>query len=164
LDRMSSGLFWTDGTAGGSVPCSFCSTDPSECCDYPEAWANCPLSCGTCPPRDVCTNTCVVSGNGDCEDGGPGAEYSGYCGRGTDCNDCSAGVGAAAAATAAALACCGKPRRRRVTNRIPSPSPPAEAEGSAQLPGSPQVAWTQRAHQPPERPDDSPSLAPTPGS
>ena len=61
VDGVSSGLFWTDGTAHGSVPCSFCSTDPSECCDYPEAWANCPLSCGTCPPRDVCTNTCVVS-------------------------------------------------------------------------------------------------------
>jgi hypothetical protein len=61
LDGVNSGLFWTDGTADGSVPCSFCSTEPIECCDYPEAWANCPLSCGTCPPRDVCTNTCVVS-------------------------------------------------------------------------------------------------------
>ena len=39
------------------------------------------------PPMSECTNTCGHSGDGDCDDGGPGAEYS-YCSLGTDCHDC----------------------------------------------------------------------------
>ena len=85
LDGVKSGLFWTDGTAVGSVPCSFCKTDPSECCDYPEAWANCPGSCGTCPPRDVCTNTCHHSEDGYCDDGGPLMCALGCCACGVAC-------------------------------------------------------------------------------
>ena len=141
-DGVDSGLFWTDGTVG-SVPCSYCRSDPSDCCEYRVAQANCPATCGTCPPRHlICVNTCrntyrdtgLIDGltdNGECNDGGPGSEFctiSGECCPiGTDCNDCSAGVAAAAAATAAALACCGRPRRRRVSNRAPSPPPPAHS-------------------------------------
>ena len=35
----------------------------------------------------MCTNFCVHSRDGDCDDGGPGSEYS-LCARGSDCNDC----------------------------------------------------------------------------
>lgn len=34
-----------------------------------------------------CTNTCQWAGDGECDDGGPGAAYS-VCGWGTDCMDC----------------------------------------------------------------------------
>ena len=38
----------------------------------------------------VCDNTCSYPGDGDCDDGGPGAQYS-ACDPGTDCHDCAAG-------------------------------------------------------------------------
>ncbi|MBX3248350.1 MAG: hypothetical protein KF901_14315 [Myxococcales bacterium] len=34
-----------------------------------------------------CTNTCTYAFDGDCDDGGPGADYS-LCEYGTDCDDC----------------------------------------------------------------------------
>ena len=37
-----------------------------------------------------CDNTCRYDNDGDCDDGGPGSEYS-YCDSGTDCQDCSNG-------------------------------------------------------------------------
>jgi len=37
---------------------------------------------------DVCTEQCSSSNNGDCDDGGPGSQYS-SCGLGSDCADCS---------------------------------------------------------------------------
>lgn len=37
--------------------------------------------------RSTCTNTCRWKYDGDCDDGGPGAEYSG-CSFGSDCYDC----------------------------------------------------------------------------
>jgi len=33
-------------------------------------------------------NSCYYSSDGDCDDGGPGSEYVGYCQIGTDCQDC----------------------------------------------------------------------------
>lgn len=36
-----------------------------------------------------CTNTCSSADDGDCDDGGPGSEYS-VCALGTDCGDCGA--------------------------------------------------------------------------
>lgn len=36
---------------------------------------------------ELCTNTCRFEGDGDCDDGGPGADY-GLCALGTDCRDC----------------------------------------------------------------------------
>ena len=48
---------------------------------------------GSAPPSSSpagCTNTCTHANDGDCDDGGPGAEYS-ACNPGTDCNDCSGG-------------------------------------------------------------------------
>ena len=55
--------------------------------------------CEDCGPRPVlppqpapplpglCLNTCVYAGEGDCDDGGPGSEYS-FCAYGSDCEDC----------------------------------------------------------------------------
>ena len=39
------------------------------------------------PPPVACDNTCSHASDGDCDDGGPGAEYS-LCAHGTDCADC----------------------------------------------------------------------------
>eukprot|EP00900_Chrysochromulina_parva_P004319 jgi/Chrpa1/13889/Chrysochromulina_OHIO_Genome00024570-RA len=39
------------------------------------------------PPRQACTETCHYASDGECDDGGPGAEYS-DCSLGTDCTDC----------------------------------------------------------------------------
>ncbi|KAL1520830.1 hypothetical protein AB1Y20_022392 [Prymnesium parvum] len=39
------------------------------------------------PPVASCSNTCGYSSDSDCDDGGPGAEYS-LCTSGTDCVDC----------------------------------------------------------------------------
>lgn len=36
-----------------------------------------------------CSNTCSSSGDGECDDGGPGSLYA-VCGLGTDCDDCGA--------------------------------------------------------------------------
>ena len=36
----------------------------------------------------ICTNTCILAGQGSCDDGGPGAQFTGYCAYGTDCLDC----------------------------------------------------------------------------
>ena len=35
----------------------------------------------------LCTNTCHCASDGDCDDGGPGGEFS-FCALGTDCADC----------------------------------------------------------------------------
>jgi hypothetical protein len=39
------------------------------------------------PSASGCENTCEYFGDGDCDDGGPDADYS-ICGLGTDCDDC----------------------------------------------------------------------------
>lgn len=38
-------------------------------------------------PEELCTNTCSYDGDGDCDDGGPGSDFS-LCDYGTDCADC----------------------------------------------------------------------------
>jgi hypothetical protein len=38
-------------------------------------------------PQTTCTNTCTSRSDGDCDDGGPGAQFS-ICDIGTDCVDC----------------------------------------------------------------------------
>lgn len=51
--------------------------------------------CGGFPTPDMgpggpgvsCTNSCRHAGDGDCDDGGPGSDYS-LCELGTDCADC----------------------------------------------------------------------------
>ncbi len=37
--------------------------------------------------NDLCSNTCLFAGDGQCDDGRPGAEFS-FCDLGTDCDDC----------------------------------------------------------------------------
>ena len=39
------------------------------------------------PPGILCQNHCVYASDGDCDDGGPGAEFS-LCAYGSDCQDC----------------------------------------------------------------------------
>lgn len=39
------------------------------------------------PSPGTCSNTCLYSNDGDCDDGGPGSEYT-LCAPGTDCFDC----------------------------------------------------------------------------
>ena len=38
-------------------------------------------------PEELCSNTCRSAGDGECDDGGVGAQYR-VCGFGTDCGDC----------------------------------------------------------------------------
>jgi len=38
--------------------------------------------------QTICTNTCSYANDGTCDDGGPGAEFTGSCAYGTDCADC----------------------------------------------------------------------------
>ena len=40
------------------------------------------------PPPPACTNACVFSSDGDCDDGGPGAEFASCPIAGSDCMDC----------------------------------------------------------------------------
>jgi hypothetical protein len=51
-----------------------------------------PLYSDPAPPMQMhslcCTETCRYSSDGDCDDGGSGSEYFGYCDLGTDCTDC----------------------------------------------------------------------------
>ena len=37
----------------------------------------------------TCDNTCRFANDGECDDGGPGAQHSQYCECGTDCADCN---------------------------------------------------------------------------
>ena len=41
-----------------------------------------------CNTTTSCSNTCTFADNGDCDDGGPGAQYN-VCALGTDCADCT---------------------------------------------------------------------------
>ena len=38
--------------------------------------------------QTICTNTCTYFSDGECDDGGPGAEFTGSCDIFTDCADC----------------------------------------------------------------------------
>ncbi|MEM6956302.1 MAG: hypothetical protein AAF645_11455 [Myxococcota bacterium] len=42
---------------------------------------------GPAPGPGGCTNTCSFADDGDCDDGGPGSDFS-VCDFGTDCGDC----------------------------------------------------------------------------
>ncbi len=48
------------------------------------------VDCGGSSDADgtsLCSNTCAFANDGDCDDGGPGSDFS-LCGFGTDCADC----------------------------------------------------------------------------
>ena len=51
---------------------------------------------GETPTGDgpACTNTCQFANDGDCDDGGPGSDFS-VCAYGTDCGDCGPRNGSA---------------------------------------------------------------------
>ena len=82
-----------------------CSQASSGICDDGgpgSEWSRClyGTDCSDCGPRSplpppppyapmirLCTDECVYASNGDCSDGGPGAEFT-SCEYGTDCTDC----------------------------------------------------------------------------
>ena len=99
--------------------------DPSAVCDMTCSYFDCSMlnsfppcqGCrsGTCYPcdasREMCDNTdyitfsseCPYRSDGDCDDGGPGSEYS-SCAYGQDCVDCGTRNGQAVRVEAAAMA------------------------------------------------------------
>ncbi len=114
LDWMEAGMGGGSPSAGGASASagggSMCtntcnSANDGECDDGgPGAqYSVCSLGtdCGDCGPRNggaaagggstggQCTNTCNSANDGECDDGGPGAQYS-VCALGTDCADCGA--------------------------------------------------------------------------
>ena len=76
----------TAGLAGSCCPtnnginlgCCDANTVVSPAPPLPPAWPSC---------YNVCYNTCRYSKDGDCDDGGAGAEFA-ACSAGTDCHDC----------------------------------------------------------------------------
>ena len=48
-------------------------------------------ACGGAPPPRGCADTCRFAADGECDDGGPGAQYE-ECAYGTDCADCGPGT------------------------------------------------------------------------
>ncbi|XP_070538874.1 extracellular serine proteinase-like [Ptychodera flava] len=56
---------------------NYCGNQPDDC------------TCATCADYrpEICSNSCNWSNDGECDDGGQGASYSG-CNYGTDCADC----------------------------------------------------------------------------
>ena len=84
-------------TASGVVLACCWQAPPPTCSAHPRcahlAGDCCPttqgvqLDCCIRPPRPRCDDTCVYANDLDCDDGGPGAEYS-RCASGTDCSDC----------------------------------------------------------------------------
>ena len=89
---------WVDRSGNG---CRWYAIHDSGCTQHANTGQreNCPATCGTCPPPpsasrralqssgSFCTNTCSLSYDGDCDDGGPGAEFM-SCNWSTDCVDC----------------------------------------------------------------------------
>jgi hypothetical protein len=81
-DQVNSGNMYFDGTP---MLCTYFTTNPVQCNSNLDAQNNCPVSCRTC--QGICMGTCNYASDGDCDDGGPGAEYA-ACAQGTDCSDC----------------------------------------------------------------------------
>lgn len=55
-------------------------------CAQDESENSCPADCMDIS-TELCTDTCQYAGDGECDDGGPGADYD-ACELGTDCGDC----------------------------------------------------------------------------
>ena len=75
-----------DGGAGAQYDECALGTDCTDCGDRLPHPSPPPL-----PPPNLCTDTCHYESDGDCDDGGQGAEYS-SCELGTDCADCGSRV------------------------------------------------------------------------
>lgn len=109
---LLTGMYCDDGHDGYSNPCAQDRSD--HCCDYDCSWCGPADFCerfspfrahsGVCNPdyqgqicgtmysdcgsasAVSCDNSCVHAYDGDCDDGGPGAEYM-ICSSGSDCNE-----------------------------------------------------------------------------
>ncbi|HJL18008.1 MAG TPA: hypothetical protein RMH99_20250 [Sandaracinaceae bacterium LLY-WYZ-13_1] len=80
-----------DGGAGAAYSVCALGTDCSDCGPRDGSPAPEPTTDETDEaephPGGSCTDTCVYAGDGDCDDGGPGADYA-LCAYGSDCTDC----------------------------------------------------------------------------
>ncbi len=82
-----------EGKACGET-CRVCPPSDPTCIEtavvkYCQADGTCTPDAPTCGPTEptVCSDTCRWAGDGECDDGGPGADYS-VCPYGSDCTDC----------------------------------------------------------------------------
>ena len=85
FDCQEDSCTWCGDGAGYCVS----ATDDDACADPRDRTDGCG---GIDPDPDPdpavsCTNTCSYAGDGDCDDGGPGSDFS-LCPLGTDCTDC----------------------------------------------------------------------------
>jgi cytochrome c len=83
-----------DSLVQGAEYCDGANLDNLGCTDY--GFRGGTLACAMdCLPdlsgctNTLCTNTCQYAGDGECDDGGPGADFS-LCALGSDCMDCGA--------------------------------------------------------------------------
>eukprot|EP00900_Chrysochromulina_parva_P011793 jgi/Chrpa1/20614/Chrysochromulina_OHIO_Genome00026547-RA len=76
--------FCDDGGPGAEFPDCQYGTDCTDC--GPRVPLAPPPSVAP-PSTPLCTETCVWASDADCDDGGPGAEFT-SCALGTDCTDC----------------------------------------------------------------------------
>ena len=93
---------------------------------------------------EVCDNTCSHAGDGDCDDGGPGSEYSTFCAPGTDCTDCTC------------------PYADQPTARVPLALFACVLSHSLRLAGGPRVFYPPGTSSPPLPPHLPPSPPPPP--
>ena len=76
-----------DGGPGADYSCCAIQTDCFDCCNRNPSRPDCPPPTPS-PTTNYCDdNTCRYAFDGDCDDGGPGADYS-CCPIQTDCFDC----------------------------------------------------------------------------
>jgi len=74
-----------DGGPGSEYSDCTLGTDCGDC--GPRSGTTSSPPSASCTSNCLCTNTCSSASDNDCDDGGPGAEYS-ACSVGTDCVDC----------------------------------------------------------------------------
>lgn len=93
-DDGGSGSEYSDCSLG--TDCSDCgSRPPPSLTEPPPSLPDCggTIAAGdSCKTSSLCGNTCNYAYDNDCDDGGPGSEYS-ECALGSDCHDCGARVG-----------------------------------------------------------------------
>ena len=78
-----------DDSQTGRTRCAYGMVTATEACTHGcvDRAGNADDECGAPPSSGTCENTCRWSGDGECDDGGPGSVYA-VCGYGSDCADC----------------------------------------------------------------------------
>lgn len=78
-----------DGGLGAEYDACLMGTDCLDC-GIRSKYQHSPPPAPSAPARTGCEDSCKHIRDGDCDDGGPGAEY-GFCAINTDCTDCGGG-------------------------------------------------------------------------